>query len=116
MEQGNDFSYSIRLRVGNKLIGSIGLINESNRVSMGYIIAKPYWGRGLATEAVRTMLSWLRNQPQIYRVWAVTDQENKASGRVLTKAGMRREALIKNWIQFINQGNRAKDCDFYVMD
>ena len=83
---------------------------------MGYIIAKPYWVRGLATEAVRTMLSWLRNQPQIYRVWAVTDQENKASGRVLTKAGMRREALIKNWIQFINQGNRAKDCDFYVMD
>ncbi len=114
-EAGTDFSFSIRLRTRNTLVGSIGMVNQSNSVSVGYILAKKHWGKGYATEAVRTLLQWLKHQDEVFKIWALTDRENEASGRVLEKAGMRHEGVIKSWVQFTNQGNKAKDCVFYVL-
>ena len=56
-----------------------------------YGLAPAVRGRGLATEAARTVLTWLRDRPDIVRVWAVTDPPNAASIRVLERLGMRLE-------------------------
>ena len=54
---------------------------------IGYWLGRPYWGRGLATEAVAGALSWAR---KIWRRRVVVSghfADNPASGRVLEKAG-----------------------------
>ena len=54
---------------------------------IGYWFGRPYWGRGLATEAVMGALSWAKTTWR--RRLAVSGHfaDNPASGRVLEKAG-----------------------------
>ncbi len=76
---------------GNPVIGSCGL-HESIEASpcgdaeIGYWIARKWWGRGFATEAVRSVLriAATLGYQQIAARHAV---DNPASGRVLRKAG-----------------------------
>jgi RimJ/RimL family protein N-acetyltransferase len=54
---------------------------------VGYWIGRPYWGRGLASEAAAGALRWAR---KCWRRRVVTSghfADNPASGRVLVKAG-----------------------------
>lgn len=85
------------------------------RGDMGFrllILTQSAWGKGYATEAAKTLVAWLRKQPEIYRIWAICDAEHDASARVLEKSGFVREAVIRNWCRFPNQSNKAKDCFF----
>ncbi|MDN5199835.1 GNAT family N-acetyltransferase [Fulvivirgaceae bacterium BMA10] len=115
-EKGTDYAYAILLKNENELIGSTGFINEEGKVSIGYIINDQYSGKGYTTEAVIALNNWLKEQPEVYRIWAVCDMDNIASVRVLEKAGMEREGVLRNWCKFINQENRAKDCLCFVLN
>jgi len=55
-------------------------------------------GKGYATEATRAIIHWAFQQSTIYRVNASTDIENVASQKVLGKAGMVREGLLRKYI------------------
>jgi len=107
---GIDYSYVVRQRQTNRLIGSIGCINESGKIQFGYILSPTFWNRGIATCACQLLLPVLKAHPEIYRIWTFTDVENVASQKVLIKSGLLEEARLKNWFRFINQGNAAKDC------
>ena len=48
-------------------------------------------------EAVRAVTQWALAQPGIFRVWAVCDIDNHASARVLEKAGMQLEGILRRW-------------------
>ena len=54
---------------------------------LGYWIARPHWGRGLATEAVQGALAWARDDWGLRFVAAGHYVDNPASGRVLEKVG-----------------------------
>lgn len=54
-----------------------------------YGLSPTYWGRGLATEAARAVLTYAFQQLGIERVWAATDPPNVASIRVMERLGMR---------------------------
>ena len=54
---------------------------------IGYHIAKPFTGRGYATEAVRAFLPVMTEQLGISEVYGVCLKENTASVRVLAKCG-----------------------------
>jgi ribosomal-protein-alanine N-acetyltransferase len=55
---------------------------------LAYAVGKSMWGRGLVTEALTACMDWVFNTPGIVRVYAVTDNENTASRRVMEKLGM----------------------------
>ncbi len=95
-------------------LGSIGFVDEGGRVFIGYVIAEEQWGNGYTTEAARTILAWLLQQEEIFRIWALSDAENIGSIRILEKIGMIKEAKITKWLRFVNQDNQPKDCVFYV--
>ena len=70
-----------------QLVGACGLARRpSGSVELGYWIAKPFWGRGLATEAATALID-------IARSLGLTSLEgshfldNPASARVLEKLG-----------------------------
>jgi RimJ/RimL family protein N-acetyltransferase len=69
-------------------VGVLGLFHDKDRApEMGYWIGKPFWGRGLATEAAQGALAWAKGRWSKKAVVAGHFADNPASGRVLEKAG-----------------------------
>lgn len=62
---------------------------------LGYWLARPLWGRGIMTEAVRLVTAAAFQIPQVIRVYAPVFSWNPASMRVLEKAGYEREAVLR---------------------
>ena len=114
-DNGTECVLGIRLKASHRLIGSIGVVNENGKVNFGYAISPTQWGRGLTTEACRALLTHLKNQKDIYRIWTFVDAENIASSKVILKCGLVEEARLKNWFRFINQDNKPKDCILYLL-
>jgi len=108
------FPWILVLKDKDKLVGVLELRPEDFRVEIGYVLARVYWGRGIMTEAVHYVLNWALNQPEIYRVWAYCDVENVASARVLEKAGMRREGVLRRYVIHPNVSDEPRDCYCYA--
>ena len=62
-------------------------IGNDGTVEIGYGVLEACRNRGVATEAVRTLVDWARKQPRVRRIEAETAPENAASRRVLAKCG-----------------------------
>ena len=107
---GTDYGFGIRLNGSNRLIGSIGCLNDEGKVQFGYILSPVFWNQGYATEACHLLLAQLKSLPNVYRIWTFTDHENLASQKVLLKCGLVEEARLTNWFRFINQENSPRDC------
>src|SRR5262249_47690056 len=54
---------------------------------LAYYLARPYWGRGLATEAGRAFIEFGFRQLGLSRIVAGANVKNLASNRVLQKLG-----------------------------
>jgi len=69
---------------------------------VGYWVGELFWGKGIATEAIRLLLEKIKTDfPEINRVSAEIFEHNKASMKVLEKNGfhlesIRKKAVIKN--------------------
>ena len=113
---GHGGSWSIRLRgdgpngggEGGRLVGVIHAELQPNNGSaeLGYWIGVPFWGRGYMTEAVRAIIEMAFSALELNRVSAHFFVRNAASGRVLTKAGMRTEGTLR---QVIRKNGRYED-------
>lgn len=85
---------------GGQLAGGIGysLRTDVERVGaeVGYWVAVPFWGRGIATDAVRqvTRLAFDRHA-YLQRLFALPYAPNRASARVLEKAGYTLEGTLR---------------------
>ena len=76
------------------LVGGCGLHRrESGAVELGYWIARPYWGRGLATEAAEAIIDIARTL-RLPALEAGHFLDNPASGRVLEKLGFSSTGVI----------------------
>jgi RimJ/RimL family protein N-acetyltransferase len=87
-----DARWLITLRTDGapRLIGCIGFgQTPQDGVEFGYWIARPYWGRGFATEAGRAVVDIARRGLRLKRLNAGHFIDNPASGRVLKKLGFR---------------------------
>jgi RimJ/RimL family protein N-acetyltransferase len=85
-----------------------------HRAQVGYVVHKPYWGRGVATEAVREVTSMLEGLGGILRIWATCALDNPGSIRVLEKCGFEREGVLRNWVIYPAVGTHAVDNYSYV--
>ncbi len=110
-----DFSYCIRLKNSNRLIGSCGILNDLGKIQFGYVFGPLHWGQGYATETCRKLVEELRKVPEVYRVNTFVDTENLASMKVLRKSGLEEEAILLKWFRFVNQGNEPKDCILFKL-
>lgn len=104
------YAYLIRLARTGVVAGSIGLVLEGNRALFGYVLGRAHWGQGLMTEALRALLDWTDGEPEIFRAWAFCDVDNPASARVMEKAGMTREGILRRWHVAPNVGPEPRDC------
>jgi len=88
----------------NELAGEIGITiqDDVHRLcaEIGYFIAEPFWGKGLATEAIKLMTAYTFATFEIVRIVAGVFDFNKASMKALEKNGyylesIRKKAVIK---------------------
>ena len=92
-------------------IGSIGVTLEGNgRAMFGYVLAKKFWGHGMAAEALTYLVDWTLAQPSLYRAYAFCDVENPTSARVMEKAGMVREGVLRRWHVAPTLSPEPRDC------
>lgn len=94
----NNYMFAIRFKDTQAFMGGIGLTLDvaNNRAELGYWLAEEFWNKGFTTEAVHTILKFGFEQLKLNKVVAVYLTTNKASGKVIIKNGMVKEALFKD--------------------
>jgi ribosomal-protein-alanine N-acetyltransferase len=90
-------------------IGMIELRLDGPRADLGYVLARDAWGQGLMSEAARAVVELALAQPGLYRVAAHCDAENMASARVLEKAGMVLEGVLRRYEVHPNLSEEPRD-------
>jgi [ribosomal protein S5]-alanine N-acetyltransferase len=101
------------------VVGNIGAVLQEDvyrkTVEIGYFVAEPHWGKGIATKAVALFVAYVEQAFEPLRIYAGVFAHNKASMEVLRKNGfhlesIKRKAAIKNgqvqdeyvWVKLIN--------------
>lgn len=92
-------TFAFAITADDALAGSIGVFRQDNihyrTAEMGYYVAEPYWGKGVATEAVKKTCGHIFESTDIIRIFAEPFAFNTASCRVLEKSGFRFEGLLR---------------------
>lgn len=96
------------------VIGMIGLHPGRELDHLGFVLARDRWGRGYATEALRRVLREATGRVGLPEVRATVHPSNRASMRVLEKAGMRRTGYAARHHVFPNLGPEPVGCYCYV--
>jgi RimJ/RimL family protein N-acetyltransferase len=93
---GPPFHWAIREPSGF-LIGSCGIgeVVPSHKGEIGYWLARPYWGRGITTAVVRTLVQFAAAELGLVKLTAHVFAHNAASARVLEKNGFAMEGYLK---------------------
>jgi [ribosomal protein S5]-alanine N-acetyltransferase len=103
--------YMVMPRSSGEVIGAFDLRRTGpGRLECGYVLRRSAWGRGLMTEALTEVADWALRQSSIWRIGAVTDVDNVGSIRVMEKAGMQREGVLRRWMIHPNIDNAPRDC------
>jgi RimJ/RimL family protein N-acetyltransferase len=110
---GRSYHWTIVRKEDQELMGMINARVENHKWQIGYVLARPYWGKGYMTEALRKLVAWALEQPEISRIWSVCDIENRASARVMEKAGMGREGTLPRWSVHPNVSPEPRDSYCY---
>jgi ribosomal-protein-alanine N-acetyltransferase len=90
--------WAITLRGENRLIGRCGY-NEwrkpHRRGEISYIIARHYWGKGIAREALHLILDYGFTEMNLHSVEAGVTPGNNGSTRMLERLGFRLEGHLR---------------------
>jgi RimJ/RimL family protein N-acetyltransferase len=86
----------------------------AHRLDFGYVLGRAWWGQGLMTEALRTVVAWAFAQPDVFRIGSFCDVENAGSARVMEKAGLTREGVFRRWLVHPNVSAEPRDCFVYA--
>lgn len=88
------YQWCIELKETSQAIGSIGtveVLQETETVRIAYCIGRTYWNKGIMTEALSAVIKFFFEEADINRIQAEHDTNNPASGKVMTKCGMKYE-------------------------
>lgn len=108
-------TYVLIGRDDGKLRGALDLRRPaSHRLEFGYVLGKTFWGSGLMTEALQEVVAWSLRQSAIFRIGAGCDVDNIASARVMEKAGLLQEGLLRRWLIHPNVSLEPRDCFAYA--
>jgi RimJ/RimL family protein N-acetyltransferase len=88
---------SFGVEYNENLCGVISLILQTDiyrkSAEIGYWIGEPYWGKGIATQAVSQIVKYGFETLNLIRIYAGIIEYNTASMRVLEKSGFKKEGI-----------------------
>ncbi len=90
------------IEVYGEAIGSIGIIPQTDihckNAEIGYWLAEPYWGKGIASKAIKWMIDYAFRKYNLNRIYAAVFGTNIASQKVLLKNHFVLEATFEKTI------------------
>ena len=106
----NDTTWAIVLKETGEAIGAMGygssceckLPARPDEPTVGYWVGKPYWNKGICTEALALLIEHIRSTTDIKSLIGGHFVDNPASGRVMEKCG------------FVATGETAEDDSLYM--
>lgn len=89
--------YAIELKENKKMIGTIDIrkTGKTDRGELGYTLNKDYQGNGYMTEAGQALLKLSFDVLEFHTVFAMHDERNTASGKVMERLGMQKEGMLR---------------------
>ncbi len=98
MEENPKQTFAIEY--SGQLCGGVGLIIQEDvyrkSAEIGYWVGEPYWGKGIASEAVTQLTEYGFNELNLLRIYAGVFDFNVGSMKVLEKNGFVKEGVFKN--------------------
>jgi ribosomal-protein-alanine N-acetyltransferase len=72
--------------------------NQFDGTEIGYIIDRAFWGKGIASMAVKAVMEFALNELKLPQLLALVNDENTASIKIVEKLGFKRSpAKPKNY-------------------
>lgn len=93
------YNWVVELKSTSELIGAISVVRAHKKdlnCEVGYCYGAKYWGNGYASEVLKRVIDYLLYDCNFHLVEAHHISGNPASGRVMQKAGMHREAVLRD--------------------
>ena len=98
-EKPDFYQWAIVPKNLNEPIGSISVVSINEKTQMaeiGYCIGRPWWNRGITSEALSAVINFMFDQVGVNRVQAKHDVNNPHSGLVMKKCGMKYEGTLRS--------------------
>ncbi|QOS89590.1 GNAT family N-acetyltransferase [Peribacillus sp. JNUCC41] len=114
-DEKRGIKWGIELKGKDGIIGTIGLqewSHEHKRAELSYALFPNEWGNGYATEAVSKVISYGFKELDLTRIGAVVFIENKASNKLLTNLGFKKEGILRNYMY---QNDVSFDTNLYSL-
>ncbi|MGN1084500.1 MAG: GNAT family N-acetyltransferase [Lachnospiraceae bacterium] len=92
------YNWVIELKENGEAVGNISVVEIKEKVDaavIGYCMGQAWWGRGIMPEALTEVMRYLFDEVGMNRVAACHDANNPKSGRVMQKAGMKYEGILR---------------------
>lgn len=93
--------------INEELVGIIEAFDFNQKVNMvtiGYYLAEAFWGRGIATEAVKLLVEFLFLKADVNRIQAEVMPQNEYSKKVLLKNDFVKEGLLRQATVWTGKG------------
>jgi len=104
--------WGITLKEEGIVIGSCGFhnfVSQHFRTEIGFELSRDYWGKGIAGEALKTIIAFGFQQFGLQRIEALIEPPNLSSQRLVEKQGFIREGLLRKY-----EYTRGKFDDLYM--
>lgn len=92
------YNWVVELKDTYEIIGNVSVIETNkkhNNCEIGYVFGSKFWGNGYASESLKVVLEFLLNECDFHLIEAKHHASNPASGRVMEKAGMKKDGILR---------------------
>jgi RimJ/RimL family protein N-acetyltransferase len=107
---GDHCAWLIEWRATGEVVGSCAWTRVAPHArELGYCLARSWWRRGIASEAVSVLLEALDRDPAVFRVSAHCHVDNAGSAAVLRRCGLSLEGRLVRHTVFPNLSDEPQD-------
>jgi len=96
------YNFGIELLETGQVIGMMGIVNHyknHRNAEIGYWLGKPFWGKGLAGEALELILKYCFKAMKLHRVYAHVMHPNISSSKLLLKHNFKPEGIARQQVK-----------------
>ncbi len=97
-DNGSFWDFGLTHREDGKFIGTCGITSvddDTDTIEIGYVLSPDYWGKGVASEAAKTVMKYCFDTFGAKRICGKFMEGNNGSMRVMTKLGMTLEGIYR---------------------
>jgi ribosomal-protein-alanine N-acetyltransferase len=109
--------WGITLKGDDKLIGSAGFYKWIQpgryQAEMGYDLNPAFWGKGIMTEALISIIQYGFDQMGLHRIEVLISHHNKRSQELIRRLGFKREGVLRD--HYFIEGRFSDDVIFSLL-